>query len=184
MDWTKQVEILGKACDITVASRKILESIPVLWALEASSLEVKHCSTSILYDDIWCIKHMYMCSLYIIACCLSIFILSVINYKYMFAVSLWIIWCSEKNKVFLESSAIVGLNRSVLQNVLICWSIWYCTRYRNQVVLCLVYRCQNTTQLPAYSSWWRRQQWNWYSWFLPFPLPFSSLFPRIIQHHQ
>ena len=75
---TKQVEILGKAMDITVTSRKILESIPVLWALEASSLEVKHC------DDVWCKMHMYRCSLYIIACCLSIFILSVINYKYIY----------------------------------------------------------------------------------------------------
>jgi len=74
---TKQVEILGKAMDITVTSRKILESIPVLWALEASSLEVKHC------DDVWCKMHMYRCSLYIIACCLSIFILSVINYIYI-----------------------------------------------------------------------------------------------------
>jgi hypothetical protein len=31
-----------------------LESHPVLWVLEASSLEVQHHGTSILYEDVWC----------------------------------------------------------------------------------------------------------------------------------
>jgi hypothetical protein len=125
------------------------------------------------------IKKIYVC----IPC--SFLVINVCNQERLYAhpvyCGFWLCGLSffQKQGIF-ETTAIIRLNRSVLQNVLIFWSIWYCTGCRNQVIRFVLYHCRNTMQLCAYSSWWRRQQWHWYSSFLPFPLPPSSLFPRTI----